>query len=131
MSLDAYQRTQNAGGSHKETEYRLFAQVTRSLMAVDESGKRDSEFFDAIDWNRRLWSALSTDCAAVGNTLPKPLRAQIISIALWVSRYSTKVALGRADLDALVDINRIIMEGLAAQTPDAQPQQNSPRNITL
>ncbi|MFQ5533289.1 MAG: flagellar biosynthesis regulator FlaF [Sphingomonadales bacterium] len=127
MSLKAYQRTQTIAGSPRETEYRLFAQVTRALMAADEAGERNAKFFEAIDWNRRLWSALSTDCATTGNGLPKQLRAQIISIGLWVSRYSTQVSLGKADMDALIDINRMIMEGLAqgqANTP-SQPVSGS------
>ena len=115
MSLEAYRRAQTISESPRDTEYRLFAEVTRALMAVGERGARDQKFFEALDWNRRLWSALGTDCATPGNELPKTLRAQIISIGLWVSKYSSQVALGRADMDALVDVNRTIMEGLAAR----------------
>lgn len=130
MSLDAYRRVQNIADSPRETEYRLFAQVTRSLMEVDDSGQRDAKFFDAIDWNRRLWSTLSTDCATVGNQLTKPLRAQIISIALWVSRHSTQVALGKADMAALIDVNRTIMEGLIMASANAGAQGGRPDPIT-
>ena len=42
-----------------------------------------------------------------------PLRAQIISLGLWVSRHASEVARGDADIDALIDVNRSIMEGLA------------------
>lgn len=130
MSLDAYRRVQDIADSPRETEYRLFAQVTRSLMEVDERGQRDAMFFDAIDWNRRLWSTLSTDCATKGNQLTKPLRAQIISIALWVSRHSTQVALGKADMAALIDVNRTIMEGLVMATAaTAGPQGGRPDTI--
>lgn len=120
MSLDAYRRVQNIADSPRETEYRLFAQVTRSLIEVEDRGERDARFFDAIDWNRRLWSTLSTDCATPGNQLTKPLRAQIISIALWVSRHSTQVALGKADMGALIDVNRTIMEGLVMAAAGSQ-----------
>jgi flagellar protein FlaF len=41
------------------------------------------------------------------------LRAQIISISLWVSRYTSTVMRERADIAPLIDINRTIMEGLA------------------
>lgn len=115
MSLEAYRRAQSISESPRDTEYRLFAEVTRALMEAGEREARDQKFFEALDWNRRLWSTLSSDCATSGNKLPKPLRAQIISIGLWVSKYSSQVALGRADMDALVDVNRTIMEGLAAR----------------
>jgi len=113
MSLEAYSRARNVSENPRDTEYRLFAQVTRSLIDVEKAGARDKAFFEALDWNRRLWSTLSSDCGASGNRLPKELRAQIISLALWVSRHSSQVALGREDIEPLIDVNRTIMEGLA------------------
>lgn len=115
MSLDAYRQAQRVAESPREAEYRLFAQVTRALIDVHKSGLRDHSFIDAIDWNRRMWSAFSTDCGLPGNGLPDQLRAQIISIALWVGRYSSDVVQRNASMDALIDVNRAIMDGLAAQ----------------
>tara|TARA_R110002051_G_scaffold139587_4_gene212304 strand:- start:2010 stop:2321 length:312 start_codon:yes stop_codon:yes gene_type:complete len=101
-------------------EYRLFGQVTRALMhaaTVDESDVATR--IDALDWNRRLWSALATDCSDPGNTMAKPLRAQIISISLFVGRHSSEIMRGEDDFDALIDINRMIMQGLATEVPSA------------
>ena len=68
---------------------------------------------DALDWNRRLWSTLATDCANPDNGLPAPLRAQLISISLFVSRHSSAVMRKEEDFQPLIDINRMIMQGLA------------------
>lgn len=113
MSLTAYTRAQKTTGAPRDNEYRLFGQVTRALIEAQKLGKSEQKFHDALDWNRRMWSTFSSDCATEGNRLPKELRAQIISISIWVSKYTSMVALGRADVDALIDINRTIMEGLA------------------
>ena len=67
---------------------------------------------DVIDRNRRLWSMLAGDCMSDGNQLPKELRAQIVSLAIWVSKYSTDVMQQDAPLDPLIDVNRSIMQGL-------------------
>ncbi|MEM8799197.1 MAG: flagellar biosynthesis regulator FlaF [Pseudomonadota bacterium] len=115
MSLDRYRQTQTTSESPRQTEYRLFVQVTRALKEAEEQGLSGIELVEKLDWNRRLWSTLASDCGAAGNQLPKELRAQIISLSLWVSRYSTEVARGRGGLDALIDVNRAIMEGLAAR----------------
>ncbi len=115
MSLKAYQTTQKANESTSQTEYRLFAEVTRALMAARGLGKLDAKLHDALHWNRQLWSTLATDCAIEGNMLPKQLRASIISISIWVGKYSSQVARGREDMQALIDINKNIMEGLSAQ----------------
>jgi flagellar protein FlaF len=46
------------------------------------------------------------------NQLPAPLRAQIISISLWVGRHTSAVIRGDEEFEPLIDINRIIMQGL-------------------
>jgi len=102
-------------------EYRLFGQVTRALMHA--STLETSEIaarIDALDWNRRLWSALATDCSDPNNSMSAPLKAQIISISLFVSRHSSVVMRGEDDFEALIDINRMVMQGLAGPGPGAQ-----------
>jgi flagellar protein FlaF len=123
MSLELYKKTQRTTETSRQAEYRLFAQVTRALLEADKNGVRNTAYVDAIDWNRRMWSTFSTDCGLPGNGLPDQLRAQIISIALWVGRYSSEVILGNASMDALIDVNRAIMDGLAAQPQEAMAAQ--------
>lgn len=115
MSLQAYERAQNTTQSPRQVEYRLFGQVTGALIEARDGGSRDKRFFEALDWNRRMWSTLSSDCGAKGNKLPDMLRAQIVSLSIWVTKYSSRVALGKADIQDLIDINKTIMEGLAMQ----------------
>jgi len=119
MSLQAYQKAQRSAENPRETEYRLFAQVTQALIAADKAGRKNpASFVDALDWNRRLWSALAVDCASDGNQLAPTLRAQIISLSLWVSRFSSEAARTGASLEPLIDVNKSIMAGLA-QRPAA------------
>lgn len=124
MSLTAYQKAQTATETPRDIEYRLFAQVTASLTRAKESGEKNEDYMKALDWNRRMWSTFSTDCAEEGNGLPRDLRARIISIAMWVSRYTSDVMRNGADIDALIDVNRAIMEGLASR-PSAPTQTSA------
>ena len=129
MSLKAYQTTQKANESTSQTEYRLFADVTRALMEAKGLSLLDKKIHDSLHWNRQLWSTLATDCAVEGNMLPKGLRASIISISIWVGKYSSQVARGEEDIQGLIDINKNIMEGLSAQArnnvADAQESPES------
>lgn len=116
MSLRAYQQTAARAETPREAEYRLFGQVTRALMEAAKLDQADlSGRMDALDWNRRLWSALAVDCAAPENTLPPPLRASIISLSMWVGKYTSKVIRGEDDIQDLIDINRMVMQGLSGQ----------------
>ena len=121
MSLQAYKTAATRAESPREMEYRLFGQVTRAL--IHASTLDPSEIaarIDALDWNRRLWSALATDCSDRDNAMNPALKAQIISISLFVSRHSSAVMRGEDDFEALIDINKMIMQGLAGPGPGAQ-----------
>ena len=118
MSLQAYKQASERAENPREAEYRLFGQVTRALMDAEKLEALDPRRVDALDWNRRLWSALATDCADPQNGLPPPLRASIISLSLWVSRHTSAVMRREEEVVDLIEINRMIMQGLApAQTP--------------
>ena len=91
MAVQAYQRAQHAAENPRNTEYRLFGQVTGALMEAQSAGAKGVALIEAIDWNRRLWSTLAVDCMDDANQLSKPLRAQIVSLSLWVSKYSSQV----------------------------------------
>ena len=114
MSLQAYKTAATRAENPREMEYRLFGQVTRALMHAATVDSSDiATRIDALDWNRRLWSTLATDCADPANAMDKNLRAQIISISLFVGRHSSAVMRGEDDFEALIDINRMVMQGLA------------------
>ncbi|MFN3931713.1 MAG: flagellar biosynthesis regulator FlaF [Brevundimonas sp.] len=119
MSLQAYKTAAARAENPRELEYRLFGQVTRALMHASTVDKTDIKTrIDALDWNRRLWSTLATDCSDPGNAMDKSLRAQIISISLFVGRHSSAVMRGEEGFEDLIDINRMVMQGLAG--PGAQ-----------
>ncbi len=114
MSIQSYQRAVAQAESPRELEYRAFAQATAALQRLQaEDAPSLTLRAEAIGANRRLWALLSADCMAEGNALPPEVRAQIISIALWVSRYSTEALVEGASVEPLIDVNRMMMDGLA------------------
>ena len=120
MSLQAYQQASQRAESPRDTEYRLFGEVTRALMEASEADDMDfSARVSAIDWNRRLWATLAADCGVDGNGLTYQLRASIISLNLWVMRHSSAVVRREEDFQPLIDVNRLIMQGLRPQNEAA------------
>ena len=114
MSHQAYQKAATWAESPRQMDYRLFAQVTLALMEAAKSDPRDiAARVDVLDWNRRVWSALRDDCSSPENGLPGPLRASIISLAIWVSRHTSAVIRRQEQIEPLIEINRTIMQGLA------------------
>jgi flagellar protein FlaF len=121
MSLQAYQRVAARAETPREAEYRLFGQVTRALMeAADLPADDIRGRMDALDWNRRLWSALASDCADPANQLPEALRASMISLSLWVGRHTSAVIRKEEEIADLIEVNRMIMQGLASAIGGAE-----------
>ncbi len=122
MSVTAYQKAAQKTEEPRQLELRAFAHATRELMNASalpkvEIGRRA----EALSTNRRLWTLLASDCAVEGNSLPAALRAQIISLSLFVDRQSRAVIRDNESFDVLIEINRTIMEGLTAQAQAAAP----------
>src|SRR6202035_5677201 len=69
---------------------------------------------DACFMNHQLWGALLADLALPQNALPDDLKARLISLALWVMRYTPSVMQGIASPDPLIAVNRNILDGLSA-----------------
>jgi len=80
--------------------------------AREEANAAGAPLVEAVDWNRRLWRTLAADCMDDRNTLTQDVRAKIISLSLWVAKYSRSVTREKAPLDPLIEINRTIMQGL-------------------
>ena len=116
MSLQAYKTAATRAESPREMEYRLFGQVTRALMHAATVDRSDiATRIDALDWNRRLWSTLATDCTSPHNALGQSMRAQIISLSLFVNRHSSAIMRGEETFQDLIDLNRMMMQGLSGQ----------------
>lgn len=114
MSVQAYQMARKVVETPRATEHRLLGQITGEMIAARDVGLSGAALVPCLHRNREVWSVFSSLCSTPGNGLPSPLRASIISLALWVDRFSSEVVTGTETIDPLIDINRSIMEGLAA-----------------
>jgi len=95
----------------------------RERMALDHSialmeqakasGNSPAESTQAILFTSKLWTVLIEDLANADNGLPKQLKAQIISIGIWILRELESM---RADhsksFDDLLAVSKAIRDGI-------------------
>lgn len=128
MSVSAYKSAIRENEAPRQIERRVFAKITSDLEKYAEDfdyaetyAERleilASGFRQALVENLKLWSALKFDLATPGNALPAPLRARLVSIAIWVERQTGEVSGGDTGALDLVDVNRSILEGLSGLAP--------------
>jgi flagellar protein FlaF len=118
MSINAYRRRKEAAETPRELERRAFTTAIGKLIEGKEKGGR--ALIDACFVNQQLWTALAVDLALPDNGLSEDLKARLISISIWVQRYTPQVMTGTAPPDPLISVNRSILEGLSA-TPAPTP----------
>lgn len=121
----AYKQTIKETESPRQIERRIFAQVTADLEKYaqwrdggDGPGDRPNDGHEALARNQNLWGKLMYDLADETNQLPDKLRAQIISLTLFVDRHTEEVLKGSKKVQPLIDLNKRMMAGLAGEAPD-------------
>lgn len=123
----AYRKVANHTEDTRSIEFRLFGEITAELIAAREKPSQFELKTNAVLRNRKLWAALREDLTDSANGLPKAVRANLISLSLWVDKETFAVLDRKSDLDALIEVNKQIMEGLQPREgSSAKPAQPAP-----
>lgn len=104
---------EDASDGCRERERMAFNHAIDLLKAASSAHSSAPERSDAISFVQRLWTILIEDLMSSENGLPEALRAQLVSIGLWVMKEADLVRQGESkNLTALIEINSMIRDGL-------------------
>jgi flagellar biosynthesis activator protein FlaF len=97
----------------RERERQAIDRSIELLHAAEKSGAKSREAMEAVLYVRRLWAFLIEDLARPENDLPKPLRADLISIGLWLMREAEQIRLETSEsFKGMIDVSTSIRDGL-------------------
>jgi flagellar biosynthesis activator protein FlaF len=97
----------------REREQQVFERSIELLKAADGKEATSREAIEALAYCRRVWTTFLEDLASPENQLPKEMRAEIISIGLWVIREAENIRLGNStDFKPLIEVSTALQEGL-------------------
>jgi flagellar protein FlaF len=83
------------------------------LRAAQKAGPNSREAIEAALYIRRLWSVLIEDLAKTENDLPKQLRADLISVGLWIMREAEQLRLEKpVSFESMIEVSTAIRDGL-------------------
>jgi flagellar protein FlaF len=120
MYYQAYSKTNLLTETPAQTEYRLFAEITREMEIANSAGATPQSRINALFRNSQLWLTLKTDLCSEGNKLDTELKASLISLALWVDRFTAPAMRSGCDLAPIIAVNKQIMEGLSGAAKTAR-----------
>jgi flagellar biosynthesis activator protein FlaF len=102
-----------SGSRQRENERQVLQQSVELLKSAEKAGQNSREAIDAIFFINRLWSYLLDDLAKPGNALPDDIRANLISIGIWMLREAEAISNGKShNFSGLIEVSNIVAEGL-------------------
>jgi len=83
------------------------------LTAAKASGLESRDAIEAVYFVSRLWVRFVEDLASPDNALAEELRANLISIGIWIIKESERIRKRESDnFQGIIDISIIIRDGL-------------------
>lgn len=120
QAANAYTKTAQATQSPRELEAAVLMKAASRLQAIrdDWSGKRP-ELFDALTYNRKVWTVLVSSATEHDNPLPAAVKQNVANLGIFVFNHTLEVMTAPAPerLGVLININRELAAGLRAPPP--------------
>ncbi len=97
----------------KDRERQLLSRSIDLLTAAAAVGRGSMEAVEALHFTNKVWTTFVEDLGSSDNALPKELRANLISIGLWLLRETEEIRQGRTDnFEGLIEVSQIIRDGI-------------------
>ncbi|MEO5757744.1 MAG: flagellar biosynthesis regulator FlaF [Mesorhizobium sp.] len=103
----------NSVADAKDRERELLTRSIDMLAAASAAGRNSMEAIEALHFTNRVWTTFVEDLGSSDNALPKELRANLISIGLWLLRETEDIRQGRTNnFEGLIEVSQIIRDGI-------------------
>src|SRR6478736_1165058 len=97
----------------KGRERQVLDKAITMLQTAMKSGRESRDAVEALYFTRRVWIAFIDDLRSPENQLPLNLRADLISIGIWVLKEAERIRTRQSDnFKGIADIITIIRDGL-------------------
>ncbi|MBS7537959.1 flagellar biosynthesis regulator FlaF [Ancylobacter lacus] len=103
----------DSGAEGREEERLALDHAIELLTRAEKSGPSSVEAAQAVLYLQKLWGFLIRDLSDPHNELADSLRANLISIGLWIIKEADQIVQERStNFSGLIDVNRTIRDGL-------------------
>ena len=126
--LQAYAQTQKSSMSSREIEAMAFTKAALMLDEASQSLDDYDSYASALKFNQLLWTIIQADIVDRENQLPPQIKANILSLSIFVDRQTIKALseTKKEHVDVLISINKNLAEGLMAQPDDPTVEPTAP-----
>ncbi len=122
QAATAYTKVAQATQSPRELEAAILMKAATRLQAIrDDWEGRRRELFEALTYNRKLWTILVSSTTEADNPLPVGIKQNVANLGIFIFNHTLAVMTQPAPerLAILIDINREIAAGLRGPAAQA------------
>ena len=110
----------------REIEAMAFTKAALMLEEAKTTLDDYDAYSSALKFNQLLWTIIQADVVDKENKLPPQIKANILSLSIFVDRQTIKALANTKDyLEVLININKNLAEGLMARPDDPQVQPSA------
>jgi flagellar biosynthesis activator protein FlaF len=97
----------------RDRERQVLDRSIELLFEAQKAGPGTLQSVEAIHFLTRVGTSFIQDLGSNDNELPKDVRANLISIGLWLLREAEQVRQGSSEnFDGLIEVSQIIRDGI-------------------
>ena len=97
----------------RDRERQLLTRSIDLLAKARDNGPKSVQAVEALHFLNRIWTTFIQDLGSAENELPSDLRANLISIGLWLLREAEQVRQGRSNnFEGQIEVSQIIRDGI-------------------
>ncbi|SNY94281.1 flagellar protein FlaF [Cohaesibacter sp. ES.047] len=114
----AYQQAGNIGGSPREKEAAMFLKAAAFLQRAKAETSTREDWDHALSFNRNVWTFIVGELMDDNHEMPAEIRQNIVNLGIFTFNQTLRI-IGEprsTGVDALININRSIAEGLRGKT---------------
>ena len=125
--LQAYAQTQKSSMSSREIEAMAFTKAALMLDEAAQSLDDYDSYASALKFNQLLWTIIQADIVDKENQLPPQIKANILSLSIFVDRQTIKAVAEtkKEHVDVLIGINKNLADGLMTRPEEAQVEPST------
>lgn len=123
MLTDAYKNTSTTSLTQRELEAGALFKMASNMNRIRQNWEEEKgNLIPVLEKNRKLWSIFAADLINPDNPLPKELKENIGSLALFIFKHTLGIiANPRPEaLDVLININTQLAKSLSVPAPASE-----------
>lgn len=116
--ISSYQNTSLALKGSRQQESEMLTRINTELIRAASKPENVADYNNALLRNQRIWNIFLVALTDENHPYPITLKAELISLGIWVNRQTQKAISSRQEVDGLIALNRDIIEGLSPVVPN-------------